>query len=218
MQSPLSLGPVEPFQLKTDVQHLEKLLNRIFGDELEKSLAGGDNLIEFPQSPFKEQTEQEEHPVSENPSPIEIAQRSSNLINEPGSLLDFSPEIFSGQSLKSIIEEDVADSKLSIMIEAQRKELEALRLTIKDRDHDIKLYKLELAACNDQLKYLPELFNKALSLSDTKQALKEMEAAYETEKAQREQCLDLLEKSQNRIERIKNSAWYKLAQFFGYQG
>lgn len=217
MQSPLSqAGPVEPFQVKTDVQHLEKLLNRIFGDEIEKALeAGESNLIEFPQSPFIGER-------AENlPTVIEKALLDESISE---STINFSPtavELFSldSEPLKSIIEEDDAmqDSRLHHVVSLQRKELEALRRDLQSRDTDIKLYKLELASNADQLKYLPELFAKALQVGELKQTIKDLQATLDAEQASHEQSRDLLHKTQARVDKIKSSFWYRLGSFLGLE-
>lgn len=230
MQSPLSqAGPVEPFQIKTDVQHLEKLLNRIFGDEIEKSLeAGESNLIEFPQSPFKEERAEKSLTVIEpaDISAAEPAKAAPESIIEPASeaTINFSPsavELFSLDSapLKSIIEEDDAmqDSRLHQVVSLQRKELEALRRDLQSKDNDIKLYKLELASNADQLKYLPELFAKALQVGELNQTIKDLQSALDTEQSSHEQSRDLLHKTQARVDKIKGSFWYKLGSFLGLE-
>jgi hypothetical protein len=199
MQSPLSqAGPVEPFQVKTDVQHLEKLLNRIFGDEIEKALeAGESNLIEFPQSPF-------------------IGERAENL---PTAIEKAPLDESTSEPLKSIIEEDDAmqESRLHHVVSLQRKEMEALRRDLQSRDTDIKLYKLELAANADQLKYLPELFAKALQVGELNQTIKDLQSSLDAEQASHEQSRDLLHKTQARVDKIKGSFWYRLGSFLGLE-
>lgn len=223
MQSPLSqAGPIEPFKVKTDVQHLEKLLNRIFGDEIEKTLEPGEsNLIEFPQSPFKEEKEVFEEKIARAEVKADAVINSPEAMQELDTLIDFAPELFGGDDapLKSIIEEDEAylDSRLHQVVEMQSKELFEVRQTLVSREQEIKLYKLELAANADQLKYMPELFVKALQVNELSQELKNLQAAYELEQSQHEQCRDLLHKSQVRVDKLKSSFWFKLGRFIGLE-
>jgi hypothetical protein len=217
MQSPLSqAGPVEPFQVKTDVQHLEKLLNRIFGDEIEKALeAGESNLIEFPQSPFIGERA-ENLPTAIEKAPLDESTSESTINFSPSAVELFSLD---SEPLKSIIEEDDAmqESRLHHVVSLQRKEMEALRRDLQSRDTDIKLYKLELAANADQLKYLPELFAKALQVGELNQTIKDLQSSLDAEQASHEQSRDLLHKTQARVDKIKGSFWYRLGSFLGLE-
>ncbi|MDP3508811.1 MAG: hypothetical protein Q8T09_12540 [Candidatus Melainabacteria bacterium] len=208
--------PSESLKISTDVQHLEKLLNKIFGDEIEKVCdAEPSNLIEFP-------LQQETQIVS---TVVPSAPATAGI-----DLFDFSPaqadllvgdtEIFksSPMMLRSIIEEDdyEADSRLQQMVDIQRKELVQLRKLVKDREFDIRTRDLELAANADQLKYMPELFSKALLVGELKSQLNQVQEALETEQATHEQSRDLLFKTQARVDRIKDTFWFKLGRSLGF--
>ncbi len=212
--------PSESLKISTDVQHLEKLLNKIFGDEIEKvGDAEPSNLIEFP---LQQETQAASTVVASAPATAGI------------DLFDFSPaqadlllgdtEIFksspasSSNMLRSIIEEDdyEADSRLQQMVDIQRKELVQLRKLVKDREFDIRTRDLELAANADQLKYMPELFSKALLVGDLKVQLSQLQEALETEQAIHEQSRDLLFKTQARVDRIKDTFWFKLGRSLGF--
>ncbi len=98
----------ESLTVSTDVQHLEKLLNRIFGDELEKA-CDASNLIEFPLN-----------------QELEIVEPAATADID---IFDFSPaykeptteSIFQNSvMLKSIIEEDESDSRLQQIIDISK--------------------------------------------------------------------------------------------------
>ncbi len=210
--------PSESLKISTDVQHLEKLLNKIFGDEIEKDVdAEPSNLIEFP---LIQDAEEE---------PATLVARTAIDIAANIDIFDFSPaqairdeqvsnSMSSPVMLRSIIEEDdyEADSRLQQMIDIQRKELVQLRKQIKDRDFDLRTRDLELAANADQLKYMPELFNKALLVGDLKIQVSQLQEALETEQGVHEQSRDLLIKTQARVDRIKDSMWFKLGRSLGF--
>ncbi len=120
--------------------------------------------------------------------------------------------------LRSIIEEDdyEADSRLQQMIDIQRKELMQLRRQVKDREFDVRTRDLELAANADQLKYMPELFNKALLVGELKTQVSQLQEALEAEQATHEQSRDLLFKTQARVDRIKDTFWFKLGRSLGF--
>lgn len=204
--------PSDSLKISTDVQHLEKLLNKIFGDEIEKVSDGEpSNLIEFP--------------LNQEAESVSALEASADI-----DIFDFSPakvdafvdgaEIFKSapMMLRSIIEEDdyEADSRLQQMIDIQRKELVQLRRQVKDREFDIRTRDLELAANADQLKYMPELFNKALLVGDLKTQVSQLQEALEAEQATHEQSRDLLFKTQARVDRIKDTFWFKLGRSLGF--
>jgi hypothetical protein len=109
------------------------------------------------------------------------------------------------------------ESRLHHVVSLQRKEMEALRRDLQSRDTDIKLYKLELAANADQLKYLPELFAKALQVGELNQTIKDLQSSLDAEQASHEQSRDLLHKTQARVDKIKGSFWYRLGSFLGLE-
>jgi len=200
--------PSDSLKISTDVQHLEKLLNKIFGDEIEKVSDGEpSNLIEFP--------------LNQEAEAVSALEASADI-----DIFDFSPakvdgaEIFKSAPLmlRSIIEEDdyEADSRLQQMIDIQRKELMQLRRQVKDREFDIRTRDLELAANADQLKYMPELFNKALLVGELKTQVSQLQEALEAEQATHEQSRDLLFKTQARVDRIKDTFWFKLGRSLGF--
>lgn len=204
--------PSDSLKISTDVQHLEKLLNKIFGDEIEKVSDGEpSNLIEFP--------------LNQEAESVNALEASADI-----DIFDFSPakvdafvdgaEIFKSAPLmlRSIIEEDdyEADSRLQQMIDIQRKELVQLRRQVKDREFDIRTRDLELAANADQLKYMPELFNKALLVGELKTQVSQLQEALEAEQATHEQSRDLLFKTQARVDRIKDTFWFKLGRSLGF--
>ncbi len=204
--------PSDSLKISTDVQHLEKLLNKIFGDEIEKVSDGEpSNLIEFP--------------LNQEAEAVNALEASADI-----DIFDFSPakvdafvggaEIFKSapMMLRSIIEEDdyEADSRLQQMIDIQRKELVQLRRQVKDREFDIRTRDLELAANADQLKYMPELFNKALLVGELKTQVSQLQEALEAEQATHEQSRDLLFKTQARVDRIKDTFWFKLGRSLGF--
>jgi len=192
---------IEPIKINTDVQHLEKLLNKIFGDELEKTGVDASeisNLIEFP---LKEELDF---------SPEQTSDIFAPTFSSPSS--PSSPKI-----LKSIMEEDDhADSDMQYMVEAQRKELVQLRHQLKEREYDIRSLDLQLAANADQLKFMPELFNKALMASELKVQLVALQEVLEVEQLAHEQSRDLLFKTQARVDRIKDTFWYRLGRNLGF--
>ncbi len=207
---------VEPLNMNTEVQHLELLLNKIFGDEIEKismddgghDLLTASNLIEFP---LKEEAS------------LALAEEQSQPVMPQFDLFDFSPgqsgDIFKSTAspiLKSIIEEDEIDSRLQHVVEAQQRELSLLRKKLKDREYDIRTLDLQIAANADQLKYMPELFNKALLATELKTQLTEMQEALETEQLTHEQSRDLLFKTQARVDRMKDTFWFKLGCSLGF--
>ncbi len=204
--------PSDSLKISTDVQHLEKLLNKIFGDEIEKVSDGEpSNLIEFP--------------LNQEAESVSALEASADI-----DIFDFLPakvdafvdgaEIFKSapMMLRSIIEEDdyEADSRLQQMIDIQRKELVQLRRQVKDREFDIRTRDLELAANADQLKYMPELFNKALMVGELKTQVSQLQEALEAEQATHEQSRDLLFKTQARVDRIKDTFWFKLGRSLGF--
>ena len=189
--------PSESLKISTDVQHLEKLLNKIFGDEFEKvTESEPSNLIEFPIAP--------------ETTGIDIFDFTPAQAIE---LIGASPVM-----LKSIMEEDdyEVDSRLQQMIDIQRKELVNLRKQVKDYQFDLRTRDLELAANADQLKYMPELFNKALLVGELKTQVSQLEEALESEQATHEQSRDLLFKTQARVDRIKDTFWFKLGRSLGF--
>ncbi len=202
---------VEPLKMNTEVQHLELLLNKIFGDEIEKidGVDHASNLIEFP---LKED--------------VEVAVPEAHAAMPRFDLFDFSPgqssDIFKASSanpiLKSIIEEDEleVDSRLQVVVEAQQRELSQLRQKLRDRDYDIRNLDLQIAANADQLKYMPELFNKALMATELKNQLTELQEVLEAEQLTHEQSRDLLFKTQARVDRIKDTFWFKLGRSLGF--
>ena len=164
--------PVAPEVTEGDqgVLHLEKLLNKIFGDELDRALSAdslfsdsdNSNLIEFPLIQELVSLEREET--------VALAET-----------LDFSPEAFAvgdpvletdlTRFTPSIIERDDFDAgHLQEVIDAQAEQLVALRAELKQRDLQIQSQALDMAAKDDQLKYMPELFTKALELSNVQDA------------------------------------------------
>jgi hypothetical protein len=225
--------PLETLKMSTDVQHLEKLLNKIFGDELEKTRDRDEsNLIEFPikddiadaSESLAAMIQDVADQIHSHAAAVAIgAEASKNSI-------DFSPSSFDiaertpvvsysdSRHLTSIIGEDESDSRLQQVIDFQRKELIELRAKLKDRDYDIRNLDLQIAANNDQLKYMPELFNKALVATQLTVKVKELEEALELEQSTHEQSRDLLYKTQARVDRIKETVWFKLGRTFGFAG
>ncbi|MFA7338653.1 MAG: hypothetical protein WC028_17845 [Candidatus Obscuribacterales bacterium] len=207
--------PSESLKISTDVQHLEKLLNKIFGDEIEKVCdAEPSNLIEFP---LQQDTELVSAVVASAPATagidiFDFTPAQADLLLDGAEIFKSSPVM-----LRSIIEEDdyEADSRLQQMVDIQRKELVQLRRQVKDREFDIRTRDLELAANADQLKYMPELFSKALLLGELKSQVSQLQAALETEQAIHEQRRDLLFKTQARVDRIKETFWFKLGRSLG---
>lgn len=207
--------PSESLKISTDVQHLEKLLNKIFGDEIEKVCdAEPSNLIEFP---LQQETELVSAVVASAPATagidiFDFTPAQADLLLDGAEIFKSSPVM-----LRSIIEEDdyEADSRLQQMVDIQRKELVQLRRQVKDREFDIRTRDLELAANADQLKYMPELFSKALLLGELKSQVSQLQAALETEQAIHEQSRDLLFKTQARVDRIKETFWFKLGRSLG---
>lgn len=207
--------PSESLKISTDVQHLEKLLNKIFGDEIEKVCdAEPSNLIEFP---LQQETELVSAVVASAPATagidiFDFTPAQADLLLDGAEIFKSSPVM-----LRSIIEEDdyEADSRLQQMVDIQRKELVQLRRQVKDREFDIRTRDLELAANADQLKYMPELFSKALLLGELKSQVSQLQAALETEQAIHEQSRDLLFKTQARVDRIKDTFWFKLGRSLG---
>jgi hypothetical protein len=207
--------PSESLKISTDVQHLEKLLNKIFGDEIEKVCdAEPSNLIEFP---LQQDTELVSAVVASAPATagidiFDFTPAQADLLLDGAEIFKSSPVM-----LRSIIEEDdyEADSRLQQMVDIQRKELVQLRRQVKDREFDIRTRDLELAANADQLKYMPELFSKALLLGELKSQVSQLQAALETEQAIHEQSRDLLFKTQARVDRIKETFWFKLGRSLG---
>lgn len=207
--------PSESLKISTDVQHLEKLLNKIFGDEIEKVCdAEPSNLIEFP---LQQDTELVSAVVASAPATagidiFDFTPAQADLLLDGAEIFKSSPVM-----LRSIIEEDdyEADSRLQQMVDIQRKELVQLRRQVKDREFDIRTRDLELAANADQLKYMPELFSKALLVGELKSQLSKLEEALEAEQAIHEQSRDLLFKTQARVDRIKDTFWFKLGRSLG---
>ncbi|MBP6743815.1 hypothetical protein KA344_01220 [bacterium] len=208
--------PSESLKISTDVQHLEKLLNKIFGDEIEKvSDAEPSNLIEFP---LQQETELVIGVLASAPATagidiFDFSPAQADLLLDGAEIFKSSPVM-----LRSIIEEDdyEADSRLQQMVDIQRKELVQLRRQVKDREFDIRTRDLELAANADQLKYMPELFSKALLLGELKTQVSQLQEALETEQAIHEQSRDLLFKTQARVDRIKDTFWFKLGRSLGF--
>ncbi|CAN5199671.1 hypothetical protein BH11CYA1_BH11CYA1_39410 [soil metagenome] len=206
--------PSESLKISTDVQHLEKLLNKIFGDEFEKEGDGEPtNLIEFP---LVQEAEVLTRKNSTDATGIDIFDftpaQASELINAANTSSS------SSSVLKSIMEEDdyEVDSRLQQMIDIQRKELVNLRKQVKDYQFDVRTRDLELAANADQLKYMPELFNKALLVGELRTQVVQLEEALEGEQATHEQSRDLLFKTQARVDRIKDTFWFKLGRSLGF--
>ncbi len=214
---------VEPLKMSTEVQHLELLLNKIFGDEIEKidGVDHASNLIEFP---LKEEANANLKVETEVDVQVDVQLAKSHAVMTEFDLFDFSPgqsnDIFKSSSstpiLKSIIEEDEVDSRLQVVVEAQQRELSQLRQKLKDRDYDIRALDLQIAANADQLKYMPELFNKALLATELKNQLNELQEALEAEQLTHEQSRDLLFKTQARVDRMKNTFWFKLGRSLGF--
>jgi hypothetical protein len=151
-----------------DVLHLEKLLNKIFGEELDKALA-----IE---SESQESSIQESSNLIEFPLMRELIALEYESAGK-GETLDFSPEAFGlddpvletdlTRFTPSIIERDDFDAgHLQAVIDAQQEQLGSLRGELKQKDILIRSQAIDLASKDDQLKYLPEFFNKALKLAN----------------------------------------------------
>lgn len=220
--------PLETLKMSTDVQHLEKLLNKIFGDEIEKTIDRDEqsNLIEFPIKDDVDASESLAAMIQDVADQIHSHAAAISASKSDGATgtIDFSPtEVVSyadTKHLTSIIGEDeeLADSRLQQIVDFQRRELIELRAKLKDRDYDIRSLDLQIAANNDQLKYLPELFNKAIEATDLRVKVKELEDALELEQSTHEQSRDLLHKTQARVDRIKETIWYRLGRTFGFAG
>jgi len=205
------------------VLHLEKLLNKIFGDELDRALASenfstdGDssnmssslqsNLIEFPLIQELVSLEREET--------IALAET-----------LDFSPEAFAvgdpvletdlTRFTPSIIERDDFDAgHLQAVVDAQAEQLATLRAELKQRDLQIQSQALDLASKDDQLKYMPELFSKALQLSNVQAANHELSVDLQVEQMVNEEINCELIAAMQELDVFHNHPLVKFARMFG---
>jgi hypothetical protein len=146
-----------------EVLQLEKLLNKVFGDQLDKALAvehegqALSNLIEFPL--------------------IQELVFLQDATAQASDTLDFSPEVFAKDDpvletdltrfTPSIIERDDSDfGHLQTVVDAQQEQLAHLRGELRLKDIVIRSQAVDLASKDDQLKYIPELFDKALRLAE----------------------------------------------------
>jgi hypothetical protein len=195
-----------------DVLHLEKLLNKIFGDELEKALAeegdsqASSNLIEFPLM----------HEL------VSLECESASKANT----LDFSPEAFGlddpvletdlTRFTPSIIERDDVDAgHLQAVIDAQQEQLATLRGELKNKDIIIRSQAVDLASKDDQLKYLPDFFNKALRLANVEAANILLVKDLEVEKLVNEELNVELVKTKTELAGVNGHLLVKFARVLG---
>jgi len=195
-----------------DVLHLEKLLNKIFGEDLDKALAlelesqDSSNLIEFPLM----------HEL------VSLECEHSSM----GETLDFTPETFGlddpvletdlTRFTPSIIERDDVDgAHLQAVIDAQQDQLASLRGELKQKDILIRSQALDLASKDDQLKYLPEFFNKALRLSNVEATNLLLAKDLEVEKLVNEELNSELAKTRSELAAANGHLLVKFARVLG---
>ncbi|MBS2008683.1 MAG: hypothetical protein JST01_16665 [Cyanobacteria bacterium SZAS TMP-1] len=199
------------------VLHLEKLLNKIFGDELDKALAGD---ADYSQSQSHNQSNLIEFPliqelVSLEPETVNLAET-----------LDFSPEAFAigdpvletdlTRFTPSIIEGDDFDgSHYQAVIDAQAEQLSTLRAELKQRDLLIQAQTLEMASKDDQLKYMPDLFSKALELSNVQAANEALSVDLKVEQMVNEEINCELIAAMQELDVFHNHPVVKFARFLG---
>lgn len=206
MHSSAQVSPV-PAPVPAEVMRLEQLLGKIFNDEIEKAL-----------------TEETASDSTGSAKPVNNLPESATLNH----LLDFSPFFEqshiaeqSGKSeLKSIIEADDYTQqdydRLQHMVEIQRAEILSLRDSLRMANDEVRHQNLSLAAKEDQLKYLPELFQKALMVTDLTLANEALSRDLQWEKAAHSQTAEQLNQLHSWSTNLHNKLWIKVAKFLGF--
>jgi hypothetical protein len=198
-----------------DVLQIDRLLNKIFGDELDKALAAeaaneqSSNLIEFP-----------------------LVQELLDMQIEstaPSNTLDFSPTAFGlddpvletdlTKFTPSIIEGDDVDyGHMQTLVDAQQEQLATLRAELKQKDIVIRRQSIDLASKDDQLKYLPELFDKALRLANAEANNMLLTKDLEVEKLVNEELNSELGKTRQSLNAINSHLLVKFGRVLGVIG
>ncbi|MBU6453571.1 MAG: hypothetical protein KGS72_17460, partial [Cyanobacteria bacterium REEB67] len=185
---------------------LENLLNQIFGDELDRALAAPSNIVEFPLAQ-------------------ELASYHEEVVIK-SETLDFSPEAFDlhdpvletdlTRFTPSIIGNDDFDgSHLQLVIDAQQGQLVELREQVKQRDFLIRCHTVDLAAKDDQLKYMPELLDKALQMATVDAANQILTTDLTVEKMVNEELNQELNAAKAELASLNNHLLVKFGRIIG---
>jgi len=212
-----------------DVLHLDKLLNKIFGDQLDRALADGNETIDFGLQQAEEvvvdSSAHEPSNLIEFPLIQELVSFEDELIARAGTL-DFSPMAFGADDpvletdltrfTPSIIERDDSDSgHLQAIVDVQQEQLANLRAELRQKDIIIRSQAVDRAAKDDQLKYLPGFFEKALRLANVEALNLLLTKDLEVEKLLNEELHQELVKCQGQLSSVNNSLLVKFGRILG---
>jgi hypothetical protein len=227
-----------------DVMRLEKLLNKVFGDELERALSSeydfsptaetsaldsasspASNLVEFPLVSQLVSLQQEQTLLTniDLPSAAElfepVSERATYQVDLSDPLLatdltKYTPSIICGDDS----EHNKANAELQMIIDVQQQQLATLREQAKQKDFLIRCHTIDLAAKDDQLKYVPELLEKALQMATVEQQNQVLNQDLTVEKLVNDELTQELAIANAKFDYVSNHLLVKFGRILGLIG